>query len=92
MPETHWKYGYPMAIGLMVAVSVALYAIFKCRGWRSPCPGAATYAPYRDKGAACRRTRLKRAAAAALPLPRHEPRGSLQPGAAGPGKDFPDAR
>ncbi|EOR71499.1 magnesium and cobalt transport protein CorA [Thermobifida fusca] len=33
MPETHWKYGYPMAIGLMVAVSVALYAIFKRRGW-----------------------------------------------------------
>nr|WP_157080242.1 magnesium/cobalt transporter CorA [Thermobifida cellulosilytica] len=33
MPEVHWRYGYPMAVGLMVAVSVALYAIFKRRGW-----------------------------------------------------------
>lgn len=33
MPETHWSFGYPMAIGLMVLVSVALYTIFKRRGW-----------------------------------------------------------
>ena len=33
MPELHWKYGYVMAVGLMAAVSVALYAIFQRRGW-----------------------------------------------------------
>src|SRR5690606_41262679 len=33
MPELHWKYGDVMAVGLMAAVSVALYAIFMRRGW-----------------------------------------------------------
>ncbi|TDQ53420.1 magnesium and cobalt transport protein CorA [Actinorugispora endophytica] len=33
MPETHWKYGYPMAVALMFAVSVVLYTIFRRRGW-----------------------------------------------------------
>jgi len=33
MPELNWRLGYPMAIVLMVAVSFALYAIFKRRRW-----------------------------------------------------------
>ncbi len=33
MPELGWRLGYPMAIALMVAVSVALYLIFKRRRW-----------------------------------------------------------
>jgi magnesium transporter len=33
MPELSWRAGYPMALGLMLAVSVTLYAIFKRRGW-----------------------------------------------------------
>ncbi len=33
MPELGWRAGYPMAIGLMLAVSVTLYAIFKRRDW-----------------------------------------------------------
>lgn len=33
MPELHWQFGYPFAIGLMVLSSVILYVIFKRRGW-----------------------------------------------------------
>jgi magnesium transporter len=33
MPELHWTYGYPFAIGLMVVASVVLYLVFKKRGW-----------------------------------------------------------
>ena len=33
MPELHWRLGYPMAIALMLAVSLALYLIFKRRRW-----------------------------------------------------------
>ncbi|MDX6536165.1 MAG: magnesium transporter [Gaiellales bacterium] len=33
MPELRWQLGYPMAIALMVAVSVVLYLIFKRRRW-----------------------------------------------------------
>ena len=33
MPELEWSAGYPMAIGLMLAVSVTLYLIFKRRHW-----------------------------------------------------------
>jgi magnesium transporter len=33
MPELHWRLGYPMAIVLMVAVGLVLYAIFKRRRW-----------------------------------------------------------
>jgi magnesium transporter len=33
MPELHWTLGYPFALVLMVAVSVALYVLFKRRGW-----------------------------------------------------------
>ena len=33
MPELHWAFGYPMAIGLMVVMGVGLYAVFKRKGW-----------------------------------------------------------
>ncbi|BDM71628.1 magnesium transporter CorA [Streptomyces nigrescens] len=33
MPELHWSFGYPFAIGLMVVVCVSLYFIFKRRDW-----------------------------------------------------------
>ena len=33
MPELDWHLGYPFAIGLMLAVSVVLFAVFKRRGW-----------------------------------------------------------
>src|SRR3712207_3669053 len=33
MPELDWRAGYPMALGLMLAVSVTLYAIFRRRDW-----------------------------------------------------------
>ena len=33
MPELHWRFGYLFALGLMVAVSAALYLVFKRRGW-----------------------------------------------------------
>ena len=33
MPELGWQLGYPMALALMVAVSVSLYALFKRRSW-----------------------------------------------------------
>ncbi len=35
MPELHWRFGYPFALLLMLAVSVTLYGIFKQRGWLS---------------------------------------------------------
>lgn len=33
MPELHWTYGYPMAIGLMILSAVVPYLFFKRRGW-----------------------------------------------------------
>ena len=33
MPELHWTYGYPMAVGLMALVCFALYKAFKRSGW-----------------------------------------------------------
>ena len=33
MPELHWVLGYPMAVGLMVAMGFGLYWIFKRKGW-----------------------------------------------------------
>ncbi len=33
MPELHWAFGYPMALVLMLMVSVVLYTVFKRRGW-----------------------------------------------------------
>jgi magnesium transporter len=33
MPELQWRYGYPLALLLMLGLSVTLYVIFKRRGW-----------------------------------------------------------
>jgi magnesium transporter len=33
MPELHWRFGYPLAVALMLLVSLVLYAIFKRRRW-----------------------------------------------------------
>lgn len=33
MPELHWDFGYPMAVGLMAATAAVMYAIFKRKGW-----------------------------------------------------------
>ncbi|HEY3715237.1 MAG TPA: magnesium and cobalt transport protein CorA [Jatrophihabitantaceae bacterium] len=33
MPELHWQLGYPLAILLMIALGLTLYAIFKRRHW-----------------------------------------------------------
>jgi len=33
MPELHWYYGYPLAVALMLTISVGLYLIFKKRDW-----------------------------------------------------------
>ena len=33
MPELHWMFGYPFAIGLMIVGSAILYIVFKRRGW-----------------------------------------------------------
>ena len=33
MPELHWRFGYLYALGLMIAVSAALYLLFKRRSW-----------------------------------------------------------
>jgi magnesium transporter len=33
IPELHWGFGYPFALGLMVLVSVGLWVIFRTRGW-----------------------------------------------------------
>ena len=33
MPELDWPWGYPFAIALMLGFAVALYGIFKRRGW-----------------------------------------------------------
>jgi magnesium transporter len=33
MPELHWAYGYPLALGLMLVISVALVLFFRKRKW-----------------------------------------------------------
>ena len=33
MPELHWKYGYPLVIGVMVLVCTGLYRWFRKSGW-----------------------------------------------------------
>jgi magnesium transporter len=33
MPEIRWRFGYPMALGIMLASAGVLYAIFKKREW-----------------------------------------------------------
>lgn len=33
MPELHWQFGYPFALGLMFATGLALYTVFKRNSW-----------------------------------------------------------
>ena len=33
MPELKWEFGYPFALGLMLAMGFVLYAVFKRRNW-----------------------------------------------------------
>lgn len=33
MPELDWSYGYPLAIGIMVASGLSTYLLFKLKGW-----------------------------------------------------------
>ena len=33
MPELHWAFGYPLALGIMVAAAVTLYVVFKQQRW-----------------------------------------------------------
>ena len=33
MPELHWAFGYPFALGAMVLSAVVSYWVFKSRGW-----------------------------------------------------------
>ena len=33
MPELSWVFGYPFALGLMLASALVLYAVFKRKGW-----------------------------------------------------------
>ncbi len=33
MPELHWTYGYPLALGMMAAIDVYLYYLFRKSGW-----------------------------------------------------------
>lgn len=33
MPELDWRYGYPLALGVMAAICLALYGYFKRVGW-----------------------------------------------------------
>ena len=33
MPELYWRFGYPIAIGLMIAVTLLAYLYFKWKKW-----------------------------------------------------------
>ena len=33
MPELHWAFGYPFALGLMLAVALTLFVLFKRADW-----------------------------------------------------------
>jgi len=33
MPELHWAFGYPMALGLMFGLGVVLYVVFRVKKW-----------------------------------------------------------
>jgi magnesium transporter len=33
MPELHWEFGYPMALGLMLVACTSLWRYFKKVGW-----------------------------------------------------------
>jgi magnesium transporter len=36
MPEIEWRYGYPVVMGIMLVVGVALVVYFKKKGWLGP--------------------------------------------------------
>ncbi|MGE5827256.1 MAG: CorA family divalent cation transporter, partial [Micromonosporaceae bacterium] len=33
MPETHWRYGYPVVLLVMFGTAIALYRLFRRSGW-----------------------------------------------------------
>lgn len=33
MPELRWRYGYPLALGLMASITLGLLWYFRRRGW-----------------------------------------------------------
>ncbi|WP_413333789.1 magnesium and cobalt transport protein CorA [Brevibacterium sp. GP-SGM9] len=33
MPELHWAFGYPMALGLMLGLGIVLYVVFRAKKW-----------------------------------------------------------
>jgi magnesium transporter len=33
MPELNWQFGYPVALAIMVSISLYLYSRFKRSGW-----------------------------------------------------------
>ena len=33
MPELDWRFGYPLALGLMASISTVLYVMFKKKDW-----------------------------------------------------------
>jgi magnesium transporter len=33
MPELEWRYGYPMALGIMSAIVIAMLFYFRRKGW-----------------------------------------------------------
>jgi len=40
MPELHWAYGYPLALGLMIATAAVLLLYFRRKGWLGGGPSA----------------------------------------------------
>jgi magnesium transporter len=33
MPELHWRYGYPLVLGVITAICLVLFRAFKHNGW-----------------------------------------------------------
>ena len=33
MPQLHWAFGYPVALGLMLGLGIALYVVFRVKKW-----------------------------------------------------------
>ena len=33
MPELEWQYGYPLILGLVLAICITLHRVFKRSGW-----------------------------------------------------------
>jgi magnesium transporter len=33
IPELHWRFGYPFALGLMLLLGLALWLVFKKKHW-----------------------------------------------------------